>query len=117
MCGRYTLTAPAPQVAAAFGVPDPPALTPRYNVAPSQVVAVIGLKPDGVRRGIALLRWGLVPPWANDPNHGPRPVNVRTETARSKFGSIFREKRCLIPADGFYEGGPRGGGRRRTGSP
>ena len=81
----------------------PPLLSARYNVAPSQVIAVVGLKQDGKRRGIALLRWGLVAHWANGPNEGPRPINVRAESIRYKFGDIFREKRCLIPADGFYE--------------
>jgi putative SOS response-associated peptidase YedK len=104
MCGRFTLTAPGPRVAAAFGVPDPPAeMPPRYNVAPTQVIAVVGLKPDGVRRGLARLRWGLVPHWANTPTDGHRLVNVRSETARSKFGSILADNRCLIPTDGFYE--------------
>jgi putative SOS response-associated peptidase YedK len=61
MCGRFTLTTPTDELASHFEAPDPPPLTARYNVAPSQVIAVVGLKPDGRRRGIALLRWGLVP--------------------------------------------------------
>ena len=103
MCGRFTLTTPTEALASAFEVPDPPLLTTRYNVAPSQVIAVVGLKPDGERRGIALLRWGLVPHWAESPNSGPRPINVRSESVLYKFGDQLREKRCLIPADGFYE--------------
>jgi putative SOS response-associated peptidase YedK len=103
MCGRFTLTAPTEEVAAKFEVPDPPLLAVRYNIAPSQVIAVVGLKADGVRRGIALLQWGLVPNWANDAKSGPRPVNLRADTVRHKFGEQFRERRCLIPADGFYE--------------
>src|SRR5262245_37838911 len=103
MCGRYTLSVPTEEVAAEFGVPDPPPLTRRYNVAPSQVIAVVGLKPDGVHRGIALLRWELVPPWESDPDSGPRPINARAETVGYKFGEQFRQKRCLVPADGFYE--------------
>ena len=103
MCGRFTLTTPTEVVAAHFEVPDPPLLSARYNVAPSQVIAVVGLKPDGRRRGIALLRWGLVPNWATSPNQEPRPINVRAESVRYKFGDILREKRCLIPGDGFYE--------------
>ena len=103
MCGRFTLTMSTELVAAQFEVPDPPLLTARYNVAPSQVIAVVGLKPDGQRRGIALLRWGLVPHWANTPNDGKRMINVRAESVRYKFGDILREKRCLIPRDGFYE--------------
>jgi putative SOS response-associated peptidase YedK len=103
MCGRFTLTTPTKDVAAKFEVPDPPLLRVRYNVTPSQVIAVVGLKPDGKRRGIAMLNWGLVPSWANDPKEGPRPVNLRAETVRHKFRDQFKAKRCLIPADGFYE--------------
>lgn len=103
MCGRFTLTTPTEQVAAQFEVPDPPLLTPRYNVAPSQVIAVVGLKPDGKRRGIALLKWGLVPHWATSATSGPRPINVRGESVVFKFGEMLREKRCLIPVSGFYE--------------
>ncbi len=103
MCGRFTLTTPTEQVAAQFEVPDPPLLSARYNVAPSQVIAIVGLKPDGRRRGIAMLNWGLVPNWASDPKSGPRPVNLRAETVRHKFRDLFRTRRCLIPADGFYE--------------
>ena len=102
MCGRFTL-AKTGEVAAAFDVPDPPPLTPRYNVAPGQVIAVVGLKHDARKRGIALLRWGLVPHWAASPNSGPRPINVRSESALYKFGEHLRERQCLVPADGFYE--------------
>ena len=63
----------------------------------------MGLKPDGKRRRLATLQWGLVPNWANGPKSGPRPVNLRAETVRHKFGELFRERRRLIPADGFYE--------------
>lgn len=61
MCGRFTLTTPTAELAAQFEVPDPPILAAHYNIAPSQVIAVVGLKPDGVKRGLALLKWGLVP--------------------------------------------------------
>jgi putative SOS response-associated peptidase YedK len=84
-------------------VPDPPLLAPRYNVAPSQVIAVVGLKPDGRRRGIALLKWGLVPSWSNRPDPKVKPINVRAESVVFKFGEQFREMRCLIPASGFFE--------------
>jgi putative SOS response-associated peptidase YedK len=103
MCGRFTLHTPTDELAAAFDVPDPPPLTPRYNVAPSQVIAVVGLKPDGTKRGIALLKWGLVPHWAANATSGPRPINVRAESVLFKFGEQLREKRCLIPTSGFFE--------------
>ena len=106
MCGRYTLSSTPEDLAIQFAISDPvPPLTPRYNVAPSQLVAVVGLKPDGVKRGIARLQWGLVPYWTNDPKSGPRPINARAETLLSKptFRESFLEKRCLIPVTGFYE--------------
>ena len=103
MCGRFTLAADPRKLARAFDIPDVPELEPRYNVAPSQVVAVVGMKPDGRRRGLARLRWGLVPHWAQSPNAGPRPSNLRAESVAYKFGSLLRGRRCLIPADGFYE--------------
>lgn len=103
MCGRLILSTPAEQLAAAFDLPEVPALAARYNVAPSQSVAVVGLKPDGATRGLALLRWGLVPHWAADPAKGPRPINLRAETAAWKFGNLLRRHRCLVPANGFYE--------------
>jgi putative SOS response-associated peptidase YedK len=103
MCSRFTLTTTAELLAEAFDTPAPPLLRPRYNIAPSQLVAVVGLKPDGATRGIAKLRWGLVPHWANDPSSGPKPINARAETVGHKFAYSFGQKRCLIPADGFYE--------------
>src|SRR5947209_1015573 len=98
MCGRFTLTTPADKLAEHFEAPDPPPLAPRYNVAPSQVIAVVGLKPDGKKRGIALLKWGLVPYWSENPAKCPRPINVRAESVVFKFGEQLQEKRCLIPA-------------------
>ena len=106
MCGRFTLTTPPESLAAAFGVPEVPAAwRPRYNAAPAQLVAVVGRKPDGKARGMALLRWGFVPRWAESPNKGTRPINAMAETVATKapFKDSFRDRRCLIPADGFYE--------------
>ena len=76
---------------------------PRYNVAPSQDVAVARAAPDG--RTLTMLRWGLIPAWAKDPAIGHKLINARSETAAEKpsFRSAFRHRRCLIPADGFYE--------------
>ncbi len=78
-------------------------LARRYNVASSKVVTVVRLKPYDKRRGLARLRWGLVPCRARSPNDGPRPINLRAESVADKFGFLLRDKRCLIPADGFYE--------------
>jgi SOS response associated peptidase (SRAP) len=103
MCARYTLHAPPDPIAEMFGLSEPPRLDPRYNVGPSQFVPVVGAKPDG-RRGLSLFRWGFVPSWS-DANLKVRPVNAKAETVDSTpmFGDSFRKRRCLVPADGFYE--------------
>jgi putative SOS response-associated peptidase YedK len=111
MCARYTITTPPEIIAAAFGLLAVPNLDPRYNAAPSQVIPVVGLKPDGKTRGLALIKWGFVPRWAKDPESGPKPVNAKAETVATKapFKDSFRDRRCLIPADGFYEWRVEGG--------
>jgi putative SOS response-associated peptidase YedK len=104
MCGRYTLTTPAGRLAEQFGFDGSSVELPqKYNVAPTQGVAAV-LEEDGQRQ-LEVLRWGLIPPWADDPQIGSRMINARSETAPGKpsFRRAFRERRCLIPADGFYE--------------
>jgi len=104
MCGRYTLASPTERLAEEFGVDASSIeLSPNYNVAPTQGVAAV-LEEAGQRR-LEVLRWGLIPPWADDPGIGSRMINARSETAPGKpsFRRAFRERRCLIPADGFYE--------------
>ena len=104
MCGRYTLASPTERLAEEFGVDASSIeLAPNYNVAPTQKVAAV-LEEGGQRR-LEVLRWGLIPPWADDPGIGSRMINARSETAPGKpsFRRAFRERRCLIPADGFYE--------------
>ena len=78
-------------------------LRPRYNVAPGQSIAAVRLAAGG--RRLSMLRWGLIPGWAKEPNIGYRMINARAETAHEKpaFRAAFRARRCLIPADGFYE--------------
>ncbi|MCS6911475.1 MAG: SOS response-associated peptidase, partial [Anaerolineales bacterium] len=87
-----------------FGLsePAPADLTPRYNIAPSQPVAIV---PNREPRRLELFRWGLIPSWAKDPKIGNSLINARAETAAEKpaFRAAFRRRRCLIPADGFYE--------------
>ena len=87
-------------------------LRPRYNVAPSQDVAAV--RASNGARTLAMLRWGLIPSWAKDPAIGHKLINARSETAAEKpsFRSAFRHRRCLIPADGFYEWQRRGGTRQ-----
>lgn len=75
MCGRDTFASPPETVADHFQLTDPPkGLAPRYNVAPGQTVAVVALKQDGERFGLAMLKWGLVPEWAENPDRGIRPI-------------------------------------------
>ncbi len=104
MCGRYTLTVPLSNLVDAFDVPPPDfEFRPRFNIAPTQEVPVVARDRGG--RRIGLLRWGLVPGWARDPAVGSRMINARGETVSEKpaFRSAFRRRRCLVPADGFYE--------------
>ncbi len=104
MCGRFTLRTPANQVAEAFGMLPFADLRPRYNIAPSQPVAVIRLtQADG--RELAFLKWGLVPSWADDPAIGYKMINARGDTVATKpsFRKAFKVRRCLVVADGFYE--------------
>lgn len=106
MCGRFTLVAGQAEIHDRFQVevgPKTPHLTPRYNIAPTQTVAVVANKRDPAKRGLALLKWGLVPHFANDPKPGP--TNARAETVDTKptFRECFRQRRCLLPMTGFYE--------------
>jgi len=104
MCGRYTILHSQDAVAERFGVSPIPGLsTPRYNVAPSQGVPII-IEDQGARQQV-LAHWGLVPFWARDPEIGNKLINARVETLTEKpsFKYAFARRRCLIPADGFYE--------------
>jgi putative SOS response-associated peptidase YedK len=104
MCGRYELHTQPAALALAFGVPFPPHMRPRYNIAPMQDVPVIRRTPAGERE-LVDVRWGLVPRWAKDPAIGNRMINARSETLADKpsFRTALKKHRCLIPADGFYE--------------
>lgn len=105
MCGRFTLIAPGEAVAEHFDLPDTPTLAPRYNIAPTQPVAAVRISPQTGRRELTHLYWGLIPRWAKDPTIGSRMINARSETAAEKpsFKAALKYRRCLIPADGFYE--------------
>ncbi|MWC26701.1 SOS response-associated peptidase [Paenibacillus sp. MMS18-CY102] len=105
MCGRYTLTISLEEMMLRFMIEQTsvPYHQPRYNIAPTQLVmAVVN---DGKSNRLGELKWGLVPPWADDPKIGSKMLNARAETAASKpaFREAIRRKRCLIPADSFYE--------------
>jgi putative SOS response-associated peptidase YedK len=104
MCGRYTLATPVGRLAEEFGFDtSSKEFRTSYNVAPTQQVPAV-LAEGGTRR-LEMLRWGLIPSWADDPGIGVRMINARSETAPEKpsFRSALRKRRCLIPADGFYE--------------
>jgi putative SOS response-associated peptidase YedK len=107
------LITPVSELQKLFGVPERPNLKPRWNIAPTQDVAAVRMAEG--RRQLALLRWGLVPPWADDPSIGARMINARAETVAGKpaFRDAFRKRRCLVPLDGFYEW--RAEGRRKQG--
>ena len=97
------LATPVAEVQRLFGFPELPNLKPRWNVAPTQPVPAVRREEDG--RHLVTLRWGLVPFWADDPSIGARLINARAETLAEKpsFRDAFRKRRCLVPADGFYE--------------
>ncbi len=104
MCGRYRLSRRKQVVEEYFESPsEEEEWSPRYNIAPTQPVATI--RQDGARRILSTMSWGLVPSWAHDISIGNRLINGRSETILEKpaFRDSFRTRRCLIPADGFYE--------------
>jgi putative SOS response-associated peptidase YedK len=103
MCGRYTLTSSPETLQALFRYEEQPNFPPRYNVAPTQPIAIVRLV-DG-KRHFALVRWGLLPSWVKDPKTFTLVINARGESAAEKpaFRAAMKRRRCLIPADGFYE--------------
>src|SRR4029078_5510306 len=105
MCGRYRLSRRKQLVAEYFDSPGDDDWSPRYNVAPTQPVPVIRQHPKEPKRVVSLMRWGLIPSWAKDISGSPGMINARSETAATKpaFRDPLRFRRCLIPADGFYE--------------
>ena len=105
MCGRFALKAPPKSVQEHFHLPELPDLSPRYNIAPSQSVAVVRHFPHHLFPRLDMLRWGLIPGWSKDMKVGYRMINARGETLAQKpsFRSAYKKRRCLIAADGFYE--------------
>ena len=106
MCGRYRLSRRKQLVEEYFdSVSDEQDWNPRYNIAPTQPIPVIRQHPKEPVRELSLMRWGLIPSWAKDASGAARMINARSETARTKpaFRDAMKSRRCLIPADGFYE--------------
>jgi putative SOS response-associated peptidase YedK len=104
MCGRFTLTVSPEKLQEKFGLKEPPPteLAPRFNIAPSQAVAIV---PNQEERALEIVQWGLIPSWAKDPKIGNRMINARAETLAEKpaFRAALKRRRCLVVADGFYE--------------
>jgi putative SOS response-associated peptidase YedK len=114
MCGRFTLVANPDALAELFELDAPPELSPRYNIAPTQAILAVRPKSDGGGREAVRLRWGLVPSWAKEVG-GPPLINARADTVADKpaFRVAFKQRRCLIPADGFYEWQATGGKKKQ----
>jgi putative SOS response-associated peptidase YedK len=104
VCGRYSLTTAPEALRRLFDFDTTPNLQPRYNIAPTQSAPVVRTAANGGRE-LAMLRWGLIPSWAKEASIGSKMINARSETVAEKpsFRSAFRHRRCLVPADGFYE--------------
>ncbi|WP_321342507.1 SOS response-associated peptidase [Breoghania sp.] len=113
MCGRYSLTASPEEVRALFGYEEQPNFPPRYNIAPTQPIAIVR-KELGASH-FALARWGLMPGWVKDPASFSLLINARAETAAEKpaFRGSMRHHRCLVPATGFYEWRKMGDGPKQ----
>jgi putative SOS response-associated peptidase YedK len=105
MCGRFTQQRPSAELAALFGAEDlAQAPGERYNLAPQQLGLVV-VERDDLKRAVVPYRWGLIPSWAKDARIGNRLINARAETVASTpaFRASFQKRRCIVPADGFYE--------------
>ncbi|MFH1091370.1 MAG: SOS response-associated peptidase [Pseudomonadota bacterium] len=105
MCGRLGFLYSEEALAGQFGVEGPVSSPPRYNIAPGQPLAVVRLSSDRGGREVVHLHWGLIPAWAKEVPAGARMINARSETVNQKpaFRSALRRRRCLAPADFFYE--------------
>jgi putative SOS response-associated peptidase YedK len=112
MCGRFVITSPPAALRAFFGYSEQPNFPPRHNIAPTQPIPVVIIE-NGARH-LRLMRWGLLPAWVKDPRNFTLLINARAETVRDKpaFKNAIRRRRCLIPADGYYEW-QAGDGRKR----
>lgn len=103
MCGRFVSSIPADELKKIFDLIETPKLEPRYNVALTQLTAVV--RNQGERNRLDLLKWGLVPGWSKDPGFGNRLINARSESVAEKpaFRHAIKYRRCIIPVSGFYE--------------
>ena len=113
MCGRFTRTATLEELQKLFGFEERPNLAPRTNIAPTQDIGILRREDDG-KTHWREARWGLIPSWAKDDSIGAKMINARGETVAEKpaFRAAFARRRCLIPADGFYEWKSEEGGKQ-----
>jgi putative SOS response-associated peptidase YedK len=114
MCGRYSLKAEEGRIMRQFELYQTPRLIRRYNIAPSQSIPIVRLTPEGQRECV-MVRWGLLPSWSKEPKTDYSTINARAETVAIKpaFRTAFRFRRCLIPADGYYEWAVRPGSKTK----
>ena len=112
MCGRYCITSAPEAIRALFRYPERPNFPARYNIAPTQPVQIVRITNG--QRQFALVRWGLLPAWVKDPKGFPLLINARGESVNDKpaFRNAMKRRRCVFPADGFYEWKEEGGRRR-----
>lgn len=120
MCGRYVSATPAQQLAEEFHVDAIKAddLPAKYNVAPTDQIYAVAISREGLRQ-LGTFKWGLVPSWAKDPSIGNRMINARAETVSEKpaFRRLLERRRCILPADGFYEWQRLGSGKKQRKQP
>lgn len=115
MCGRYAQFRSVEAIKAAFGTTGPLSnLAPNWNVAPGQAAPVVRRHPETGERRLDTLRWGLLPHWARDPKAVRQPINACAETVATSplFRDAFARRRCIVPADAFYEWKPAPGGKQ-----
>jgi putative SOS response-associated peptidase YedK len=103
MCGRFVITSPPAALRLIFGYTEQPNFPPRHNIAPTQPIPVVIIE-NGIRH-FRLMRWGLLPAWVKDPRKFTLLINARAETVKEKpaFKNAIKRRRCLVPADGYYE--------------
>ncbi|MGJ0509142.1 MAG: SOS response-associated peptidase [Methylocystis sp.] len=116
MCGRYALTSPPEAIRQLFGYPEAPNFPPRYNIAPTQPIPIViaGREGGAPTRRLMLARWGFLPGFVKDPRDFPLIINARAETVAEKasFRNALKRRRCLVPADAYYEWLKLSAGRR-----
>lgn len=105
MCGRYKLTSSAEEFRELFGLAEIHRVAPRYNIAPTQPIEIVRLRPETSIREMQPVVWGLIPPWCTDVSTASKMINARAETLHQKpsYKNPLKRRRCLVPADGFYE--------------